>query len=1251
MPYARDDAGHIWEVDAQGNPIRLAQAAGQQGPAPVTIGTPRAKAAYDAPQAAANLQRTQQEVQQAQDTASANTRKAKAEAGIAEANLAALNGTGGTALDPKTAAYYAQELLSGGQMPPLGMGKQAASARMQIMQEVANQAGAKGLTGADLARQIAHYKAGSHALSVLEAQHATISASEQTALANGQQLIDRTADLPGQTSYPLVNSAVQAVERQFGNSDISAHDVAWRTFTTEYSKVIAGSPSGAGTLSDSARHEAQETLRSNASPDQKLAAFNQMKVDMANRITAIEAGLNDGYARLTQQPGYSPPATTAGLAVPDSTKKQSAAAFAATMGAPIPGGPGAGSGGGSNGGQGPNSGGPPPSPNAMTANRIVPGAGASAAPYGSTTTSTPIPAAMQAEYQSRLPSVMKDGRFDPNAYARLRNELDEKYGFPVSQGDAYRKFATDTNKALSRGGVAVSDTIPPPEATLTTAQRLANDAVSNPIGAAVATYGNGVAMGIPSLMNRDKMNALRDAHPGASLVGDIVGGTTGAFLGGNALAEGATMVANPVVSALISNPLTADVGYGTISGATQSDNPYKGAIIGALTAGAANRVAGPIAKRFPSMVGLRRPADPLNGGERAVFDATSKTGVDDVTASLARAQEFGVPAALADVSPPVRTLTGSALRNSPEQMGNASDALYDRSLGQYGRFKGAIGRDLGPVDSIPQRSQDLMEQAKTQAGPLYDQAYAAPGATDLDLSDIVSRPSMSRAMANARRIAMEEGRNPDELGFVLNDGGDVTLSNDGRFVDPRGPQPPHESSVISGAGNRAPADLVTFVRQNGGLRDDSGELSAFDATNRGRPYVPFASGDQQAGSLVNPNGKGFDDMAEAAHEAGYFGHPTESPRPTEREFLEALRDTHEGHDRRFSIYDQGTADLYAQAQQNRYDWMNADPGLHDTSEPAGPDRPVMPPDAMGSYQPVAPTWQTLDYVKRGLDDVLEAYRDKTTGKLALDTEGHAINGTRQDFLSRVDQANPAYADARAAYAGPAQAKEALQSGMDAVSMDPDQLALNVKNASAPTMDQMRLGFQSGLNQSAGEVRYSGNPWNKDLFDPNMDQRLAAMYPDNEDGVARLLSQGDLERQMAATRSKLTLNSDTAERTAADQRFQQNSVPGALAQDLMVGAATGPVGAAAHSAVRGGLKTAITNRFAQAAQAKAAALADQIVPLTLNMDPAATAAQVAELQQKDALHQAIVAQLAQQAGVRGGHVGAGASSAVVAGLMH
>jgi hypothetical protein len=205
-------------------------------------------------------------------------------------------------LDPATKTFYAQQILAGAPMPAFGMGKAAAQARRDVMEEVAKIAGTQGLSGAELATQMSHYKAATHALSTLENQAGTVQQNEQTALLNGQQYLERSKEVGGQTNYPLINSITQSYLRHTGDPTIAAMDSAWQTFTTEYGKVISSSPSGAGTLSDSARKEAQDVMRGNYSYPQKVAAFNQMKADMANRLAAIHSTIASKYDQLTKNP-------------------------------------------------------------------------------------------------------------------------------------------------------------------------------------------------------------------------------------------------------------------------------------------------------------------------------------------------------------------------------------------------------------------------------------------------------------------------------------------------------------------------------------------------------------------------------------------------------------------------------------------------------------------------------------------------------------------------------------------------------------------------------------------------------------------------------------------------------------------------------------------------------------------------------------------------------------------------------------
>lgn len=73
-----------------------------------------------------------------------------------------------------------------------------------------------------------------------------------------------------------------------------------------------------------------------------------------------------------------------------------------------------------------------------------------------------------------------------------------------------------------------------------------------------------------------------------------------------------------------------------------------------------------------------------------------------------------------------------------------------------------------------------------------------------------------------------------------------------------------------------------------------------------------------------------------------------------------------------------------------------------------------------------PSMQTLDYIKRGLDDVLEGYRDGTTGKLRLDEGGRAILGTLNEYRDTIAPAGSAYRAALDAGGEPLRQEEAFR---------------------------------------------------------------------------------------------------------------------------------------------------------------------------------------------------------------------------------
>ena len=855
-------------------------------------------------------------------------------------------------------------------------------------------------------------------------------------------------------SFPLWNTVANMAEQATGDPRVKNFTLARNAVSNELMKVFRGT---GGSVSEI--EEWQNNIDSSDSPEQLHATITQATDLLRSRLEAM----NDQYGRGMGKSGdpiqllsphaqqiYNKITTSPGLGLGDDKTPPAYSAGAAGEG-PQNGGGGTGSS-------------PPPPPVGS------PDSSLRAAPSGSTQASTPIPQAMQDEYAQWMGQNSRD--LDPARYADFRASLDEKYGFPVTldQHTKYKQWATENRDVAARGGVSFQ--LPSPNRQLSEWEQFRNNAVNNPAGAFVANMGNAGGFGIPDVLVGGKLEALREANPVSSTLGEMAGGITGTLTAGAGLSAASRAVSNPVARALLSSPLAADMTYGGVYGATQADDPLYGAVTGAGGALVGNMVGRQVGKLVPRLFG-RVPADPLNRGERAVLNAAERTGIDPVVAALSQSSDLGIPATLADASMDINSLTGAAIRRSPQAASLARDTLGARSRGQYDRFVGAVERDLGPVTNIPQRSEDLIARARTQAGPLYDAAYAAPGASVIDLSDLMTRPSMSRALTNARRIAQEEGRDPDALGIILGPDGAVT------------------------------------VRQ--------------------------------------------------------------------------------------------------------------------------------------------PSWQTLDYVKRGMDDVLEGYRDPTTGRLNLNTEGRAVNDTLHDFLQRADRMNPDYAEARGAYAGPAAERDALARGQQSVSMSPDQLSVNFNRATPEQQAQMRLGAQSQLVENAGRLRNRTNPFDSTLGTPAMEQRLTTLYGNDGDAnIARLLLQRDTERDIAASSNRLIGNSMTAERNVADDAFGNGGGLGDAAIEVGANLALGqvPIG----TAVRGLLSNGLRDQLKLGVGRRGRDLADEIAPLALDTDTQGAVARLLSMQQRSQARDAILESQMQTAALRGGHIGAGTGSAVAAALM-
>lgn len=208
-------------------------------------------------------------------------------------------------------------------------------------------------------------------------------------------------------------------------------------------------------------------------------------------------------------------------------------------------------------------------------------------------------------------------------------------------------------------------------------------------------------------------------------------------------------------------------------------------------------------------------------------------------------------------------------------------------------------------------------------------------------------------------------------------------------------------------------------------------------------------------------------------------------------------------------------------------------------------------------QTQAPSFQTLDLTKRGLDSRINESRNPITGQVDFsgDPVLQSVEGLRKRLVSRLDELNPEYPKGRAAYAKWAQKADALKAGQSLSA--PGVLPRQVENAMprlSQNLDEVQRGYATGIGDTAEKVRYSSNPYENVMGSPAAQQKMAMIFPEGAPKMQRLYG---LERDMGKTRYEVMGNSTTPARLAADQSFE--GILGEQGVNAIGGLATGNPG--------------------------------------------------------------------------------------------
>lgn len=277
--------------------------------------------------------------------------------------------------------------------------------------------------------------------------------------------------------------------------------------------------------------------------------------------------------------------------------------------------------------------------------------------------------------------------------------------------------------------------------------------------------------------------------------------TLGELGAGFGLGGGAALAAPKAASLLAGSGLRAlgtGAAVGGVTGALESNNDrLGGALAGGALGGAGGLVGqkliGPGVEALASSQTMQRASNFLRdrlgrpGGSESLPQlsqaeiALARTLPDtDVMANLREARELGLPYSLADAAPELRNLAGSVSRQSQDARALAERTFEPRNMDQAARARDAVNENLAPIlDDPASRASDLTRAGSVAAEPFYQEAYALPAPKSASLTAMLNTKTGRQALKDARDIAENEGRNPDELGFVINERGDVVLPEGG----------------------------------------------------------------------------------------------------------------------------------------------------------------------------------------------------------------------------------------------------------------------------------------------------------------------------------------------------------------------------------------------------------------------------------------------------------------------------------------
>jgi hypothetical protein len=178
--------------------------------------------------------------------------------------------------------------------------------------------------------------------------------------------------------------------------------------------------------------------------------------------------------------------------------------------------------------------------------------------------------------------------------------------------------------------------------------------------------------------------------------------------------------------------------------------------------------------------------------------------------------------------------------------------------------------------------------------------------------------------------------------------------------------------------------------------------------------------------------------------------------------------------------------------------------------------------------------RTLDYIKRGLDDVLyvRAVPTSGTGKQVIGK----LKEKRQEFVSVLDEVGPpSYRQARQAFAGPTEVREAIDMGQKFTRLSPSQLERDFARLSPAEQEGFKLGVLESIRTNVDKGADGSDVLRRVWSSSEKRKQLQVILGDEQ---FRELS-NSLARERVIRQSDVTISrgSQTMERQLGQREFE------------------------------------------------------------------------------------------------------------------